>query len=342
MNVGLDYNVVATDTHITQLKEKWKEAKREFVHVMMDVQEKLLASVEDMDDDEVQVIDDSDHANTDVGGSIDESGLILLSPSKKKTNDDRRFSRPAHVVFDAMTLHEAAATEDYDGEDSMSSSVIASPKSKQIVFVDNLPVDITKEELAELYARCGKLESVEIFNQRPDLDPGPLKRKELAERRKRQLQSVNPQFRKWQRPRTPIYGMLIFDSPEGYKSAVNDSLRIFGMMVRKHPVRSIRSSDMTRIFLEGISDSQPCVDLEYQLSKQLHPDLFVCLDAGQNNRSIVGSCEIKFPSFEAALESYHKLSELGLVNNENSTCTLNWLRTPKDAEQWWTRKLGFD
>jgi hypothetical protein len=124
MNVGLDYNVVATDTHITQLKEKWKEKKEKFVHVMMDVQEKLLASVEDMDDDEVQVI----------------KGLILLSPTKKTNKDDRRLSPPAHVVFDAMALRDAATTEDYDGnvdlnEDGMNSSIIAPPKSKQIVSV---------------------------------------------------------------------------------------------------------------------------------------------------------------------------------------------------------------
>jgi hypothetical protein len=305
----------------------------------MDIQEKLLASVEDMDDDEVQVIDDSGHASTGAGGSDSEQGLISLSPSKNKKDPDRRFTRPAHVVFDAMALHEAAATEEDNGE-VMSSSVTTPAQS--IVFVDNLPVDMTKAELTELYSRCGKLESVEIFNQRPDLDPGPLKKKARAERRKRQLQTVNSQFRKWQRPRTPTYGMLTFESQEGYQSAVNESLRIFGMMVRKHPVRSIRSSDMTRIFLEGISDNQACVDLEYQLSKQLHPDLFVSLDAGQNNRSVVGSCEINFPSFEAALESYHKLQELGLVNNGDSSCKLNWLRTPKDAEQWWTRKLGFD
>jgi hypothetical protein len=338
MNVGLDYNVTATDGHIIVLQEKWIQAKEKFVHVMVDIQEKLLASVENMDDSEVQVIDESEHAKSESGGDvINEQDLLLTTPSKIKKNEDRRFRRPAHVVFDAMALalHEGAETEDF-------SSVTAPAQST--VFVENLPVDITKEELTELYSRCGELESVHIFNQRPDLDPGKLKKMEVIARRKKQLQNVTSHFRKWQRPRTPVYGMLKFNSPDGYQVAVNDSLRIFGMMVRKHPVRSMRSSDMTRIYLEGIPAGQPCVDLEYQLSQQLHPDLFVCLDAGQNNSAVVGSCEINFPTFEAALESYHKLQELDMFSNSDSESkgTLNWFRTPRDAEQWWTRKLGFD
>ena len=335
MNVGLDYNVTSTDPRIQQLHEKWMLARERFVEAMLGIQEKLLASVEDVDDDIAVVID----RETATDNDAIEPELQRLTQVPRKKGDDRRFRRPAHVVFDAMVLHEAINNEDID--DSLQGAPVILP-SQKTVFVDSLPIDINKDEVIELYSRCGDLDSVQIFNQYTDLDPGPLPQTQIAARQKKQLQSVRTKFRKWQRPRTPVYAMLTFSDILGSQRALEDSLRIFGIVIRKHPVRSFRSSDMTSLYLEGLPEGQPCIDLEYQLSQQLHPNLFVCLDAGQNNRAVVGSCEINFPSFEAAIDSYHKLQELDLFKKSDAACRLHWMRTPKDAIQWWTRKRGFE
>jgi RNA recognition motif-containing protein len=213
--------------------------------------------------------------------------------------------------------------------------------SQSTIFVDNLPIDVTVDEVTELYSRCGDIVSVELFNLRQDLDPGSLGKAGIASRRKALLRSVSARHRKWERPKTPVYGLVVFADPEGYRVATDISLCVFGMLVRRHPVRSIRSVEMNSLCIENIPGDHPCIDFEFQLSQKLHPDLFVCLDATQNKNVMVGSCDIKFPSFEVALESYDKLKDLDILQR-HPECTLNWIHTPKDADLWWTRKRGFD
>jgi hypothetical protein len=147
--------------------------------------------------------------------------------------------------------------------------------------------------------------------------------------------------------------MVTFDAPQGYETCASDALRIFGVVIHRHPVRSIRASDMKKLYLDGIGCSNstasadgrdtgiPCQDLEYQLREHLSPELFVCLESNQYNRSMVGSCEIRFQSFETAMEGFAKLHDFSLVR-EDPGCSVQWMRAPKDALDWWTRKRGFD
>ena len=107
------------------------------------------------------------------------------------------------------------------------------------------------------------------------------------------------------RPKTPVYGLLTFANETGYEKAIDASLRIFGMIIQRHPVRSIPSWRMNTLYIEDIPAGHPCIDFEYQLSNVLEPNnIFVCLKTGQNYTLTVGSCEIKFPTFEIAYESY--------------------------------------
>jgi hypothetical protein len=119
---------------------------------------------------------------------------------------------------------------------------------------------------------------------------------------------------------------------------------------------------MNTLYIEDIPEGHPCIDLEYQLSYALEPDIFVCLNAGQNYTATVGSCEIKFPTFELAFESHQKLQEkLAIFNSDDSKtmsteirtetsdiivptkhCRINWIESQKDAHKWWTRQYGFD
>jgi hypothetical protein len=231
-------------------------------------------------------------------------------------------------------------------------SISSTPSSSRMVFIDNLPIDIHDDRILEVFSRCGDIEALTIFNRRPDLDPGPLPQAELAHRRSRQTKVTLSEI-KWQRPKTPVYGLITFATDEGARKAMDDSLRIFGMILQRHPVRSVPSWKMSKLFIEDIPEGQPCVELEYHLSHALEPNIFVCLDAGQDVKSTVNSCEVKFPSFEVAYESYMQLqrkmsilkptlAESDAISGDHPPCRINWMRTEKDAVKWWSRDYGFD
>ena len=139
--------------------------------------------------------------------------------------------------------------------------------------------------------------------------------------------------------RTPVYGAIKFSSSVGYDTATIDALRIFGMVVRFHPIRTIRARDVTSLFIENIPSGQLSIDIEHQISKVLHPDIYVCVDLGVNDYAVLNSCEIKFPTFEVANHAYSLLQNVDFGNDE---CTLNWMRTRENAMGYWTRELGFD
>jgi hypothetical protein len=153
------------------------------------------------------------------------------------------------------------------------------PPNETIVFVDST-LDITEEELKIVCSLWNALESVAgDFNQRPDLDPGPLKGRSWANGARDSRVSNSPNLASGG-IYCAIYGNAdIRPSPEGIRSAVNDFARIFGM-VRKHPVRAFSSSDMTTIFSGrylGWSTLWPTAKCNSASSAS---DLFVCLDAG--------------------------------------------------------------
>jgi hypothetical protein len=232
-----------------------------------------------------------------------------------------RRRKNVHLVFDAMLL-----------QDEWN---VPTPQQQYIVFVDNLPIDMEETDLFDLYSRCGPVQSVQIFNQREELDPGPMTAQKRREKKVNQRMSRNR--RRWKRPRTPVYGQITFVTQQAYETAVDAPLRIFGMVVRKHPMRSIRTMDMTSLYLEDIPQGMYSLDIEHKLSHLLHPEIYVCLNIGQHDFAEAASCEIKFPSFEMANYAYHKLQELDIEG-----CSLQWMRTPEDAMQYWTREYSFE
>lgn len=253
--------------------------------------------------------------------------------------------RHVHLIFESVVIDEY---RDRDKEYPLTSDTT--------LFIDNLPIDITEDEVMELYSRCGPLDSVEIFNQRPDLDPGPLsptKLAKMAQRKRKQRARFRVQHQgSWAKPRTPVYAMLTFGNEESMLSASKDSLRIFGVIVKGHSVRSIRAKDLTRLYIENIGPPasgsglfRSAMDIEFSLSRLLNPDLYVSLDitSGTHQKScrvVPGSCEIMFPSFEVAYDAFSKLREGLDMVTEDEECTINWMRTPPDALQYWKRELG--
>ena len=254
---------------------------------------------------------------------------------------------------------------DEDSSVSTHSSSTASELEQRIVFLNNLPIDTTEEEIDQIYSRCGPLDSIQLFNLRPDLDPGPLTKAQLAERQRnsrlKNKYSNEPKFQQ-QRPRTPVYGMLTFKDAEGFITATCPELSIFGCVIRRHPVMSIKPQDVKTLYLENIPASLYSMDVEYKLARCLHPhQVYVMLDGmkgvgkdaqkGTNQEySEPASCEVKFEDFQTAMQAYNWIragaegvvgegSNVTLMGGED--CQLHWFRTPPEAMKYWTRELNF-
>ncbi len=232
------------------------------------------------------------------------------------------------------------------------------PPVDRLVIVDNLPIDMTEFRLREAYSRCGEIEKIAIFHSRPDLDPG---RRATDAAKKIRNPSSSSRRQKWTRPRTPLYAMILYKDPSAAQKASCEPLRLFGMVLDQHLMRSHRASDMMTLYLEDVPWS--IQTMEFELGKLLEAsDLYVCLDdsaqhlnlktkAGrfgknkqnQNRSKELLSYTIRFPSFEAAYWSYWKLSrELPLLQTSQlDSPALHWMDTPKDSHLYWTRKLNF-
>jgi hypothetical protein len=237
------------------------------------------------------------------------------------------------------------------------------PSEDRLVFINNLPIDVSEEEIEEIYSRCGPLDSIQLFNLRPDLDPGPITNKQLRERRRdKKLRNNNSQS--LQRPRTPVYGILRFQTDEGYRVATSQELCIFGCVIRRHPVLSIRPRDMDTLYVEKIPTDLYSVDLEHKLVQLLQPHhIHIALDGmkgpGLNGREInvnghhqeyskPSSCQVKFPNFETASQAYRWIShgltpKIGDVRSDenNKPFEVHWFRTPSNSMGYWTRDLSF-
>merc|ERR1712176_1680760 len=86
-------------------------------------------------------------------------------------------------------------------------------------------------------------------------------------------------FKNDQRPRTPVYGMLRFQTFEGYKRAVDDSLVVLGTVIRRHPVLSIQPRNAKTLYLEQIPMNLFEADVELKLARLLHPHhIYIGLD----------------------------------------------------------------
>ena len=247
------------------------------------------------------------------------------------------------------------------------------PPVDRLVVVDNLPIDMTESRLREAYGRCGDIDALSIVHARPDLDPG---KRATDSKKKIRNPSSSSRKQKWVRPRTPLYAMILYGDPGSARTAAGEPLRIFGMVLDQHLMRSHRAADMTTLYLEDVlCDDIPAMEAE--LNRILGPsDLYVSLDddgatnlslrtrighrktgRGRHRKPQLSSYTIRFPSFEAAYWSYRKLStELDLLAPPSASASatvtpvspfhgddpgLHWMETPRDAPLYWTRKLNF-
>lgn len=212
------------------------------------------------------------------------------------------------------------------------------PEANKTIFVDNLPIDIDEDELTDLYSRCGEIESIEIFNLKPELDPGELTASALKElKKKRRMTGVKGT--RYTRQRTPVYAIVTFKDEDGFKRGSIDMLRIFGMVIRRHAAKSYPARSVHKLYIENIPDGLYALDIEEKLSKLLHPDMYISLEIGQHVNSQPKNSVLSFPSYEVAHLAYEKLRIMDFGSEE---CTVNWMATPKDSMLHWTRKISPD
>jgi hypothetical protein len=306
------------DPRLKKHEKEWKDAKEAFSETMLQIYDSLQERGKTLKDRSADTLGELDRLRTRPS-----DGVKIGRDRQEEQGKDGRRKKHVHLVFDAISL-----------QDSWQPLV---RHCQYQIFIDNLPVDMEESELVDLYSRCGPVESVQIFNRREELDPGPRTAKQRQEQRVKQNQNMTHSRRRWKRPRTPVYGTVTFCSQEGYDFAVDAPMRLFGMVVRKHPMRSIRATDMTSLYIEDIPAGMYSLDIEHKLSKLLHPEIYVCLDVGQHDYAEPSSCEIKFPTFDMAHHAYHKLQDLDIEGS-----LLNWMQTPEDAEKYWTREYTFE
>lgn len=309
----------------------------------------------------------------EVKGTLTELRRVGLQNVEAETSKMKGRGRPKtgiHLKFTAIRIEENCALSLVASESHALTAEEKATSENRLVFLNNLPIDITEEEIDEIYSRCGQLDSIELFNLRPDLDPGPISNKQIRElRRNKKLRNKNT-FKNGEslhhRPRTPVYGILRFKTDEGYQVATSQDLCIFGCVIRRHPVLSIRPTDMDTLYLEHIPSNLHSIDLENMLAQLLLPrHIHIMLDGwkgvGLNvSRSNLNGdhqeyskpsgCQVKFPDFRTAFHAYHWIKD-GMITDENirnlksdatkEALQVHWFRTPSNSMDYWTRDLGF-
>lgn len=270
-------------------------------------------------------------------------------------NENSRIGKPpkrANLKFDCFLLSkrfgpygslDTALDADIDGKEesireSLDSDVsMLLPSTRKTIFVDNLPIDITKEELEYLYSRCGPIKWLEIFNLRPDLDPGALSMKKvISQRRKNRKTGGSKDAGETHMNRSPVYALIEFQDDDGYETATLQMLRIFGMVIRRQAAKSYPARSTNKIFIENIPPGIYSMDVEINLSEILHPDIYVSLSLGQHINSEPSNCVLSFPTFETAYYAYQKLQTINFGSDE---CVMHWMKTPPNAMGYWTREI---
>lgn len=275
-----------------------------------------------------------------VGHSINENSKVGKPPKRANLRFDCYVLSKRFGPYGSL---ESALDADMDGrEESIRELLdhdvaILLPSTRKTIFVDNLPIDITKEELEFLYSRCGSIKKLEIFNLRPELDPGTLSmKKELNQRRKNRKSGGSKDAGETHMNRSPVYALIEFEDDDGYKTATMQMLRIFGMVIRRQAAKSYPARSTNKIYIENIPPGLYSMDVEIKLSEILHPDIYVSLSLGQHINSEPSNCVLTFPTFETAYYAYQKLQD---VNFGSEDCVMHWMKTPPNAMGYWTRDI---
>ena len=373
--------ILSTDTKIQAQHDAWKDAQDEFVQAFQTIQALLVAehdlnSHQDEVDSKANNDEDSQNECFDENVLSEESVMASFQEASEGPEGDTEkgqskrtailLQQRKYIAFEAIAVHELGLANivmdpqpphlyrpnitpdnvDLKGsgiKDESEKRVETPTPADRLVFVDNLPIDISENSLMTAYSRCGDIDDIKIYHRREDLDPG--RRSDDAKKKIRRPTSASR--RSWERPRTPLYATILYRDSAGARKATLDPLRIFGMVVDHHLIRSHRASDMRSLYIEDMPPKLDVSAIEYELSQILYPKLYVCLDIErrrQKRRTRQADAVIQFPDFESAYWAHTRLiEELNRLSNddEDMHTAVHWMPTPRDAMLYWTRQLNF-
>ncbi|KAL7560151.1 hypothetical protein ACA910_013162 [Epithemia clementina (nom. ined.)] len=326
--------IVADDPFVIKAEQSWLRIRDAVAKVLMVIEQKLVHSLAEQK--MFLVSADKESTRAENGETTSPEFSLNIEKLRREPERQEKVKNLSHFHFDSVQV------------DEEHQAIISTfPAPPYMVLVENLPIDVTEQDIDEWYSRCGSIKSISILNKQPDLDPGPLSEDEIKMRRKKAVRRSG----RWTRPRSPVYGLIEFSEKSGYDMATQPGLCVFGMVLKRHDVRTIPSQTrLHTLFIENLnchlppSSSNPdenqqqsimrAKDMESNLQKLLDP-VWVTAASGQDGLDAIGSCQIQFPSFQISWWAYKTLTTTPGFQN------VHWIRTPDDAIKWWTREEGF-
>jgi len=295
---------------------------------------------------------------------LETDGEVLAELIKQNASEHRgRKSKIQNTKMDAVLLPAPLSPNNDD---------LTKYDGSSRIFLENLPIDITEEELIDAVSFCGPVKSVSIFNQRPDLDPlnkdNPkmVTRKALDKVKKRKPKT--PGFYSDRKEFaitkiSPVYAMIDFEDESAVEIATQDNIRIFGLVIDKHSTTVNLAADYTTLYLEipanvmpdsplrepNLSLSTPqeyALELEMKLREMIGDSMYICMALGENEWAYPDTCEINFPSHELAMMAKDKI-EAGMKDEmfkpaeEEAAYKFNLVRTRLDAIHHWRREVKY-
>jgi len=319
---------VLEDPRLEINRNEWKSARDAFCESFVAIQNMLVKEHAHMTKEAEKIPEVVDDYST-MEDSLLETYVEASRQDKSKNAQSDMIKVRNHIAFEALTMEWNPTVTCATFDNTPLFNFPSSPPTDCVVVIDNLPIDVTREQLVDAYSRCGAIQDIAIFHHRPELDPG--RRREDS---RKKIRTGPRNARQWERPRTPLYAMILFQTKEGAVRAIADPLRVFGMVLDQHLIRSHPAAQMTSLYLEDLVKGDDVRAMEFQLSQMLHPQLYVCLDVSRNHKKVY-HLSIQFPHFEAAYWAY------GILSASPIEASIQWMKTPADAMMYWTRKLNF-
>ena len=228
------------ETFLAELWRDWNAVRDEISLIFLDSQHRFVQLFEKV---EAGMVNNAVNGETTFEVMSQElSELRKLADSRLPERQNKvsagRVPNVVQVNFNALLLSEQFVDEiDYKYR----------PKTSRRIFLTNLPIDVDEEELMDVYGRCGEITGVSIFNRRLDLDPLRNPGKKTGRRSTSTKGNMMEKISS-----TPVYAIVNFSNDEGYKAATDLSLKIFGMVLRRHEVRTTLQKDMKSLYIENI------------------------------------------------------------------------------------------
>ena len=231
------------------------------------------------------------------------------------------------------------------------------------ICLDNLPIDVTEEEIRDAIGFCGEIKEVEIYNLRPELDPGSDLADTTRVKPKKKGYWSTAKAVEIQRE-TPVYAFVTFKDKESMNLAYTDNLRIFGLVMRKQCSSIARVKELDTLYIdipgnaededadadegedqyESEGEEEPkmlnpehSLEVEMRLRDVMGTSVFICMALGEHEWGLPSTVEIRFPNHEIARWAKNKIENS--EECQQAEYRVNWFRTRPDAMKHWRREV---